>query len=145
MTTSAISSYGTLLKIGAGETTTDETFTAIAEVRDISGPGFELGTAEVTAHDGSGWREFVATLLDGGEVTFDVNFGPAEATHDYDGGLLQDMVNKTLRNFQIVFPDTATTTWTFPAYVTGFETNEPVDGALTAAITLKMSGQPTLA
>lgn len=143
MATSAISAFGTLLKIGDGATS--EAFTTIAEVRDISGPGFELGTTEVTAHDGDGWREFVATLLDGGEISFDINFGPAEATHDYDGGLLQDMVNKTRRNFQLVFPDTATTTWTLPAFVTNFAPNEPVDGELSASVTLKVTGQPTLA
>lgn len=143
MATSAISAFGTLLKIGDGATS--EAFTTIAEVRDISGPGFELGTTEVTAHDSDGWREFVATLLDGGEISFDINFGPAEATHDYDGGLLQDMVNKTRRNFQLIFPDTATTTWTLPAYVTNFEPGAPVDGELSASVTLKVTGQPTLA
>lgn len=143
--TSAIAAFGTLLKIGAGETTTDETFTTVAEVTNISGPSFELSTTEVTAHDGGGWDEFVATIKRGGEISLDINFGPAEATHDYDGGLLQDFDNRTLRNFQLIFPDTATTTWTIPAYVTGFETSAPVDGALTAAVTLRISGAPTLA
>lgn len=139
----AISSYGTLLKVGDGAA--PENFTAIAEVKDISGPSFSLGTEEVTNYSSNGWREFVATILDAGEISFDINFIPSETTHDVTTGLLADMVNKTKRNFQIEFPDTGATTWTFAAYVTGFELSEPVEGALGASVTLRITGQPTLA
>lgn len=139
----AISSFGTLLKIGDGGG--PETFTAIAEVADISGPAFELGTEESTHHQSvGGWREFVPTLLDGGEIEFDLNFLPANGTQGYSGGLLDDMVNRVLRNFQLIFPDVGTTTWAFSAYVTNFEPDEPVEGKLAASVTLKISGQPTL-
>jgi len=140
----AISSFGTLLKIGDGGGT--ESFTTIAEVRDISGPGFEQGTEEVTHHTSPGrWKERIATLLDAGEVTFELNFLPAETTHSYSSGLLEDMVNGTKRNFQLVFPDTGATTWTFPAIVANFEPTAPVEGKLTADVTLEISGAPTLA
>jgi len=59
--------------------------------------------------------------------------------------LLRDMVNKTKRNFKLVFPDTAVTTWAFTALITGFEPEMPVKGKLKASITLKVTGQPTLA
>jgi predicted secreted protein len=140
--TSALAAFGTLLKMGNGVTTTAETFTTIAEVKDISGPSLSLNTVDVTAHDGSGWRDFVATLLDGGEVTFEVNYVPTNATHNNTAGLIKMMTGRTLRNYQLVFP--GPTTWTFPAYVTGFEPAAPVDGALTASVTMKISGQPTL-
>jgi len=143
--TSAIAAYGTLLKLGAGETTTTETFTTVAEVRDISGPGLSVGTADVSAHDGAGWREFVATLKDAGEVTFTLNFVPGNATQSYSAGLIKNLVDKTLRNFQLVFPTASPTTWTFAAYVTNFEPSAPVDGELSADVTLKISGAPTLA
>jgi len=85
--TDALSSFGTLLKIGDGSTA--EQFTTIAEVRDISGPALNLGTEEVTPQTApGGWREHVPTLLSAGEVTFEVNFVPTEETHDPDTGLI---------------------------------------------------------
>ncbi len=140
----AISSFGTLLKIGDGGD--PENFTTIAEVQDIKPPSLELGTEEVTHHGSpGGWKEYVATLLDAGEVSFSLNFIPSDATQGYSTGLIADMVNKTLRNFQLVFPDTGSTTWSFAAFVTGFEPDAPVEGKLSADVTLKISGQPTLA
>lgn len=144
MTTGAIPGFGTLLKVGDGGSPT-ETFTAIAEVTDLSGPGFELKAIDATNHSSTGgWEEFIGGLLSGGEVSFEVNFIPTHATHGYSTGLLKDMVNRTKRNFQLVFPDTGTTTWGFAALVTNFEPKEPVDDKLSASITLKLSGQPTL-
>ena len=141
--TSAISSFGTLLKIGDGGGT--EVFTTIAEVLDISGPGLSLGTEDVTSHSSTGgWKEKVPTLLDAGQVSFDVNFVPTGATQSYSAGLVKDMVNKTKRNFQIIFPDSTTTTWSFSAYVVGFEPSAPVEGKLGASVTLEITGQPTL-
>lgn len=140
----AISAFGTLLKIGDGQAS--ETFTTIAEVLDISGPNLTQRTSEVTSHSSTGgWAEFIGTILEGGEVTFRVNFVPTENTHDAGAGLVNDLENRTLRNFQLVFPDSGNTTWSFSALVTGFRPNEPVEGALTADVTLRISGQPTLA
>lgn len=140
----AVSSFGTLLKIGDGGD--PETFTTIAEVQDTSGPSLELGTEETTHHTSpGGWKERVGTLLDAGEVSFDLNFLPTHATHNPTTGLIADMVNRVKRNFQLVFPDAGSTTWSFTALVTGFEPDEPVEGKLTASVTLEVTGQPTLA
>ena len=144
MTTNAIPAFGTLLKIGDGGG--PENFTTIAELLDIKGPKFEVETEDVTNHSSPGsWEEVIGTILRSGEVGFDVNFVPTAATHSYSSGLLKDMVNKTKRNFQLVFPNVGNTTWTFAAFVTGFETEAAVKGKLKAAITLKITGQPTLA
>lgn len=147
MPTGALSSFGTLLKIGNGATPT-ESFTTIAEVRDISGPSFALGTEEVTSHDGNGWREHIPTLLEAGEVTFDVNF-KGDATQGFgSGSLYDDMIDKTKRNFQIVLPSgvgASNDTGTFAAYVTGFELAAPVEGVLTASVTLMITGSVTWA
>ena len=142
--TNALAGYSTLLKIGDGGGT--EVFTTIAEVKDSNGPTLELATEDVTNHSSPGaWREFIPTLKDAGEVTFMVNFIPTTATQSYTSGLLKDLNNRTKRNFQLVFPDGVATTWTLPAYVTGFEPSGPVDGVLEASISLKIAGAPTLA
>lgn len=130
--------YGTLLK-RAG--------TTIAQVTNISGPGLTADTEDVTSMDSTGaWEEHVVTLLRSGEVTADLVYDPAAATHKYaSGGLLYDLVSRTAQTYSIVFSDTGGTTWSFSAFVTGFEPSAPVDGALTASVTLKITGAPTLA
>ncbi len=143
MTTGALAAYDVLLKIGNGATS--ETFTTIAEVRDIDGPELELEAKEVTSHDSGGWREYIGTLLTGGEVSFDLNFIPTNATHSHTSGLINDMVDRTKRNFQLVFPTTSPTTWAFTALVTGFKPSAGVEDELLAEVTLQVTGQPTLA
>lgn len=132
----AISSFGAELRRGA---------TPIAEVRDITGPTLSASTAEVTNHLSPGrYREFISTVLDGGEVTFDIGYVPSNSTHGpAAGGLLDDYENGNIVTYNLVFPDS--TTWTFTAIVTGFETQVVVDGDLKASVTFKVTGQPTLA
>lgn len=140
----AVFAQGTLLKAGNGAAT--EVFTTIAEVTNIGGPSLALDPVEVTNMDSTaGWREFIGGLLDGGEVSLTINYLPTNATHNASNGLIADMTNRTKRNFQLVFSDGSSTTFSFTALVTGFETGEPVDGQLTAEVTLKITGQPTLA
>lgn len=137
-----MSGFGTLLKIGDGGGT--EVFTTIAEVYDIGGPSMSTDTIDVTNHSSpSAVREFVASLTDAGEVTFSVNFLPTNPTHNPSTGLIRDMLNRTKRNFQLVWPDTAHTTWQVRALITAFEPSAPIDDKLSADVTLKVDGVPT--
>ncbi len=142
--TLAIDAYGTLLQVGDGGA--PEAFTTIAEVTEISGPSLVLDPLDVTSHESPGaFREFVGGLLDGGEVTFTINYVPTGSTHDASTGIIADMIARTVRNFQVIFPDVGATVWSFAALVTAFEPAEPVDDRLSAEVTLKVTGQPTLA
>ena len=120
--------------------------TEYAGVTNISGPGLSLDTVDVTGHDSTGaWEEVVGTILRSGEISLDLVYDPADATHKYAaGGLLYDLVSRTAIALTLEFSDTATTTWSFNALVTGFEPGMPVDGFLSASATLKLTGQPTL-
>lgn len=139
---SELSAFGTELRQGDGGG--PESFTPVAQVRDISGPGLSLDNEDVTTHDSTGgWEEVVATILRTGEMTLEIVYDPADGTHDATTGLVADMEAKTLRNFELEWPDA--TEWSFAAYVTGFEPGAPHDGSLTASVTLKLSGVPTLA
>ena len=128
--------YPTLFKRGA---------TTVANVTAISGPGLGLDTEDVTSLDqATAWEEHVATILRSGEVSLDLVFDPLAATHKNDtGGLLNDMTLRTAVAYSIVFPGAVT--WSFNAFVTGWEPSAPVDGALTVACKLKITGAPTLA
>lgn len=141
--TNALAGFGVMLKRGDGES--PEVFTAIAEVKDIDGPELEAEMKEVTSHDSpEGWREYIPTLLSGGEVSFDLNFIPTHATHGYSTGMVSDLVNRRKRNYQLVFPDSGSTTWAFEALVANFKTAGPVEDELGAEVTLQITGKPTL-
>ena len=121
--------------------------TPIVQVTNISGPGLSLDVEDVTTHDSTGaWEEVVATILRSGEVSMDIVYDPAAATHkNAAGGLLADLVARTAVTYTLIFSDAATTEWEFEAFVVGFEPDAPHDGALTASVTMKLTGQPTLA
>lgn len=144
MPTAAKSSFGTYLKLGDGASS--ETFTTIAEVKDIKGPGLKLNTEEVTSHSSTGgWKEIIGTILEAGEISFEFNWLPGHATQSYGAGLLKDMIGRQLRNFQLVVPAASTLTWTIPAFITKFEPDLKVKGAQVGSCTLEVSGSPTLA
>jgi predicted secreted protein len=127
--------FGTLLKRGA---------TTIAYVTNIGGPGLSLDTEDVTSMESTGaWEEVVATILRSGEVSVDLAWDPAAATHkNATNGMLNDMILRTATPYSITWP--GGTVWSFSAFVTGWEPSAPVDGALTVAAKLKITGQPTL-
>jgi predicted secreted protein len=121
-----------------------ETLAPVAYIQSLGGPGLSLDTEDVTTHDSaSAWEEVVATILRSGELSLDIVYDPAESTHDASTGLVYFMNESIPVGFSIVFPDT--TEWLFAAYVTGFEPGSPFDGALTAAVKLKLTGAPVLA
>ena len=116
----------------------------IAAVTNISGPGLSADTEDVTSHDSTAaFEEHVVTILRSGEVTLDIVYDPAAATHSAtEGGLIYKLENRQFTWFDLTF--LTTYNWTFSGYVTGFEPGMPVDGALTASVTIKITGQPVL-
>ena len=138
------SSFGTLLQRGDGAAPT-EAFTTIAQVTNIGGPSLSQESVDVTSHSSAGaFREKVGGLLDGGEISLDINFGPTEPTHkEGAGGLLKDFTDRSVNNYKLLFPDT--TYWICPCLVTGFTPDMSIEGKLGAAVTLTVSGEPTLA
>lgn len=137
MATQAVTSHGTLLKVGDGAE--PEVFTTIAEVLDITGPGTTLNTEDATSHDSGGWREPVPTLLEGGEVTFDINYyhGATQTS------MREDMETRTRRTYQMVLPTTPAETLEFKGYVTNFSYAAPVEGILRASCTIMVTGPIT--
>ncbi len=139
--TNATPGFGTLLQVGNGA----GTYTTLAEVKDMTGPNLQHDTEEVTHHQSPGrFKEFIATLIDGGEVTFSMNYIMQNATQSISSGLSKDMIEHTLRNIKIVFPDVGSTEWILPCFVTGWEPSMPVGSVFDCSVTLKVARQPTL-
>lgn len=142
--TAATSAHGTLLKVG--DNAAPETFTTIAEVKNISGPGIKLDTKEVTSQDSTDhWRERIATLLDCGAISFGINYMPQNATHSNAAGLVYLITNRLKRNFKLVMTDPINTEWIIPAYVTAFDPEFNTEDETQAQVTLTPAGKPTLA
>jgi predicted secreted protein len=128
------------------DTTAGVAYAAVAAIKGLTGPSLKLDTADVTSHDSTGgWEQVVGTVLREGSVKLDLVYDPAENTHDATevGGLAYLLKTKTNKGYKITWPDT--TIWYFPAFVEGFEPGAPVDGALTATVSLRISGRPILA
>lgn len=142
MPSTAVFGHGTLLKLHDGVST----YTTVLEVTDISGPGLSADSVELTSHDSaSKFREFMAGLVDAGEISFTVNWQPAATTHGNTAGLLYVAQNRLTRLWQLIWPDSGTTTYGFYAFITSLSPNAPIDDKLSADITIKITGKPTYA
>ena len=120
--------FGTTLTIGG---------VAVAELTSISGSSLSMDTVDVSHHDlADRAREFVAGMIDGGEVTMEGNLG---ATHVglFTGGGPLDCV--------ITFPGTAPLlTWAFYGYVTAMNCDAPYEGKAGFSATMKVTGLAVL-
>lgn len=126
------SGFGTQFKRGT---------TAVAEITNIKGPGLSRDPIDVTHHTSpSGWREFIGGLVDGGEVTMDLNFLPGNSTQS---ALITDMGSSTAVAYSVVFID-APTTYSFNGLVQTFEPEAPIDSQLKASVKVKVSGVVTI-
>lgn len=134
-----VDARGTTLSRGQGDIDPGpETFDPIANITSLTPSGITRDILDVTAHDSpNGYREFLGGLKDPGEISFDVNYDPSE--HDT---LVEDFEVLDPINYEISFPDG--TVWAMPATITGFEPDAPFDDKLTASITLKVTGKPTI-
>lgn len=140
----AISGPGFLLQLGstAGQ---GGSFVTIAEVKDITGPGVSLDVIDVTNQDSAGgYEEVIPSIRRAGEVDFDVNFNPANGTHDGTTGLLYLANNKVKRGWRLQLQDTGSHYWAFDAYVVSFQTKAPVAGVLAGTTKLRVTGQPVI-
>lgn len=135
--------FGTLFQ-RATTLTPGTTFETIANVTNIGGPDRSRETIDVTAHDSpGGWMEFIGGLKDGGEISLDINYDPAEATHDLD----DDFDDDAPRNYRVVIlPGTIDEhTWTLKGIMTELSDEFPYDDKMARTMTIKVSGKPLLA
>ena len=134
--------YETVLSVN----TTASTYVDIGQVRDISGPSMTADAVEVTARDTSKWRAFTPGLRDGGEVTFDIIYDPDVTSHSATNtttGLVYFLLNGTAKTYRLVMAQSGGDFFEFSAIVTAFTPESPLEDAMTASVTLKISGAVT--
>ena len=131
-------SNGTLLKVGDGAS--PEVFTTVPEVMRLTGPSVRFDLLDVTSHDTIGFfREFIPGLADGEKIAASVNWRPSNTVHK---NLRIDAYARTLRNFKVVFPDSADNTVTAATYIESQIPKADVGTPLSMDISLKVTGAP---
>lgn len=139
-TTQAMSAQGTF--IGKGDGASPENFAEIAEVKNIGGPDEKADEIDVThLRSPEGYREFIQSFKDGGEIPLTLNFIPSSATQDSTNGLRAEFQSGAIKNYQITYPDG--TTCTFAAWVKQCGNAAQVGNALEFNVTLRMVGPTT--
>src|ERR1700738_4924607 len=96
----AFAGQGTQLQLGDGGS--PENFTTLAEITKIVRGGSKMDLVDVTNMDSIGaYREKLATLLHGGEITFDANYIPQDTSQQ---SLQSQFDGRILSNWKIVLP-----------------------------------------
>ncbi|MCK9569547.1 hypothetical protein M0R72_11460 [Candidatus Pacearchaeota archaeon] len=117
----------------------------IAEIDSISPPEVKRETIDSTNFDSADdAREFIAGLIDGGEMSFEANF----IAGDTDGqvALESDLESGEAVAFVITFPTSITATFSFNAIVTSFKLLQMKKGEkVSFSCTVKVTGLPALA
>jgi hypothetical protein len=123
--------YGTSIATSTGD---------IAQIRAISGPGTDANDVDTTTLDSStNYRTFLPGLIDGGEVTLDLAYGPDTISHT----LLASRHNsRTVSTYTLTHGSTAWSadTQAFTAYIKGMGQEIPLDDLVTMEVTFKVSG-----
>ena len=134
--------YGTLLQRFTGAV-----WVTVAEQVTVSGPSLSSDDVEVTNHDSpNSTKEYIPALMDTGEISFNGNFIPSNASQTQ---LLTDQVNRTVSDWRIVLPDAVTeanrTRWSFEGYIKSIDFSYPTPTQMTINATMKLAGTATLA
>lgn len=123
-----------------GDTATPPNFTTIAEVLKIDNTGSKADLADVTSNDSpTAYREFLATLVDGGEIAFETNFVPGNEAQQI---LEADFTNQVNAPYKIVLPASLGNA-TFNAFVVTRDFALPIDKQGTRSVKLKITGPLT--
>lgn len=139
--TLARSSHGTIV---AMQLTPGGAFTDIAELGDINLTELMRNEFDATVQNRN-IDDNVLGVLRRGPLTVPLNFLPANGTHDHLTGVYYHLINNILTGYRITVPaDVATgdagIVWIMSGQVKGIKPTAPVDGKLTAEVTLRFTG-----
>jgi len=130
---------GTVVNAVAGNETVTGKAT-IGEIKSFNGPGGQASDIDVTTLQSTA-KEFRRGLQDEGEISFDVNLDPSDVGQIFcRTARAENVAPFGKRSFELVLPDATTTTLEFEAFVKGFSISGGVDAAVTASISLRITG-----
>lgn len=130
MSVNALSGHGTLIYRNG---------TPIAELGDITPTALTRNEFDTTTQD-EDIDSYILGVLRRSAMTFPMNFIPTNGTHDHLTGLYQAIIDNVVDEYQVRFPDAAVTTWIMSGMVQNIVPTAPLDGKLSANVTLRFSG-----
>lgn len=132
MTTNASIGYGSLFKVKIGGV-----YTTIGEQANVTPPGVSVDSIDAS-HEQSpnAYREFIAGLIDGGEVSSEIHYVPTGTAETQLYSFL-----RTTQECRNVFPSGAYVD--YDAFITGMEPDTPIDDKMVMSMTWKCTGEPT--
>lgn len=146
MASTTIPAFGTVITTGTN------TF-AITQNRDITGPNMSRTSVDVSNRAGDvvanigtrdvGFMEFKGGMVDPGEISMDLVLDPDQ------GVIANHPIIQERETFTITWPRVVAVTtgqaasFACAGFFTGWDVNAPLDGELTASVTIKLSGAPT--
>lgn len=137
MATGARIGYGAAFAVS---TDGGSTYTALAEVTNITPPSDNLDIIDATNMDSANaTREFIVGLNDPGECALEMNFIPGSTA---DQKIIQIRDAREAVYCRITFPNAVV--WTFLGILTGYEPAIPTDDKMTATVTFKVTGSYTV-
>jgi hypothetical protein len=77
MTTAAINAHGSFIYMSDGS----GNYTKVAEIKSFQPASLSRDTLDATSHD-STVKEYIGSLVDGGEVTFNINYIPTNTSQE---------------------------------------------------------------
>jgi len=115
----------------------------IAEITSIGDVSVTRDDIEVTHYDSDdGYKEFIAGLADGGELTIEGNFIVGDTNGQL--GLKADYEAGTIQSFELALPNDVNSSWEIQASVTSFGSSQPIGDKIGFSATLKVTGKPVL-
>ncbi len=137
--TLAISSHGTI--VSRAHAATPTVFVAIAELGDVTPPEMMRNEFDATTQD-KNIDAYVLGVLRRGQFVTPMNFLPTNGTQDHLTGLYKAIIDNSIDGYKITFPDT--TEWVLSGQVQHIAPKAPVDGKLSADVTIRFSGGMTI-
>lgn len=139
MTTEASIGYGTLFQKRTA--TGPEVWTTYAERTSITPPAWARDAIDASHGESPNRRrEFIAGMVDEGEVGLEMNFVPGSSTFSLIRG---EFSATTPGKYRLVFVNGDT--WTFDAISTSMEPDAPLDDKMPLAMTYKLTGESVYA
>lgn len=136
-----ISAHGTIIARQPGGT---GPFLEIGEVMDITPPEFSRNVIDTTTHNDD-IDQSTLGVLRRGELKFSINFiasGAVGSGHNHLSGLYQSIIDHAIDGWRLTYPDGDV--WIFSGGVSNVSKKAPVDGALTADVSIRPSGLMTI-
>lgn len=143
MTTDAKVGFGVrFMRLNA----TTNAYEDLGQLVEPGGPSMSRDAVDGThARSTNRYREFIGGMRDGGEVTATLILKPGAVATDDHAKLVADFNNDDPVTYRLLFPNANATSWTLSGLITKLDHAEPIDDKMTLALSIKISGQPTLA